>query len=218
MTPKLAAWTTKPAMWKARLKLSISVGLKWCSWAANMNFPIKGGRQTTDADCTLGNDRNCPMDLYDMRMAPWGWVYRTWTRWMDRRRLLIGRYWWCVDADDTPRERTSLWAGVNGMWMGRLQSANDRIWFSIFLVHLISTFPSGRHRPTLNSVEKERKDWGEERARESKENGSEADGRNTEKTGNAELPQSQCSCTVSPLRRHGALRPSRVALLPVRTF
>lgn len=46
-------------------------------------------------------------------------------------------------------------------------------------------------------------------------NGNEANGRNTEETGDAELRESQCSCAVSPLRWHGALRPSRVALLPV---
>jgi hypothetical protein len=46
-------------------------------------------------------------------------------------------------------------------------------------------------------------------------NGNEANGGNTEETGDAELRESQCSCAVSPLRWDGALRPSRVALLPV---
>ena len=54
--------------------------------------------------------------------------------------------------------------------------------------------------------------------KETEGNGSLANGRHTEKTGDAELPESQCSCTVSPLRRHGTLRPSRVALLQVLKF
>lgn len=39
-------------------------------------------------------------------------------------------------------------------------------------------------------------------------NGSKANGRNTEKAGDAELPESQCSCSVSSIRGHGTLRPS----------
>ncbi|GMP62393.1 hypothetical protein CsSME_00024514 [Camellia sinensis var. sinensis] len=44
-------------------------------------------------------------------------------------------------------------------------------------------------------------------------NGGKANGRDTEKIGDVELPKSHRTCSVSPLCRHGALRPSRMALL-----
>ncbi|CAL2240443.1 unnamed protein product, partial [Prunus armeniaca] len=46
-------------------------------------------------------------------------------------------------------------------------------------------------------------------------NGSEINGRDTEEAGDAELIESQCACSVSPLCWHGTLCSSRMAVLPL---